>query len=589
MLSEEALERLSERLVNRIEELNLYMIEKLGEQIVDIGTLTPSQLREVFQSIKYGNSLDDIAYQLADITNKNVKDIYEIFEEVAKQSQEYARQFYEYKNTDFIPFDENKILQQQVRTIAKATADEYLNMSKTFAYTFYSESGIKEFSSLSETYQKVTDRAILSLSQGRESFDTVMKRTMRELASQGLRTVDYASGYSRRADSSVRMNLMDGTRRLNRELQMQFGKEFGSDGVEISHHKNAAPDHIDTIDGKQFSTKGEVTIDGITYKDYDTVNNSLDRHVGELNCYHYIYSIVLGVSKPLYSKEELETDKRANEEGFEFEGKHYTMYEGTQLQRQIETKIRQYKDRQIGAKTINDIDEVYHCEEKIRQLTQKYKELSDVSGLPTKVDRLRVEGYTKISVKKSTEYFDLTNASNTNIKNNVQNAINMLPDNIRQVCKNTKFKTGEINKYVPKDDIIYINEKSDKYTVIHEIGHVLDKKLDIFNDKDFVDAISSKFKNYKFLDFEKTKYRNGVILYHLKDSTEFVSKYQTTIYQQINGKKAFTFLNKVNHSNAKEYFSEGLKYYFMNPKLLKEKDTKLFEYIVKIMEGLDEK
>ena len=66
------------------------------------------------------------------------------------------------------------------------------------------------------------------------------------------------------------------------------------------------------------------------YKDYDTVNNSLDRHVGELNCYHYIYSIVLGVSKPLYSKEELETDKRANEEGFEFEGKHYTMYEGTQ-------------------------------------------------------------------------------------------------------------------------------------------------------------------------------------------------------------------------------------------------------------------
>ena len=53
MLSEEALERLSERLVNRIEELNLYMIEKLGEQIVDIGTLTPSQLREVFQSIKY--------------------------------------------------------------------------------------------------------------------------------------------------------------------------------------------------------------------------------------------------------------------------------------------------------------------------------------------------------------------------------------------------------------------------------------------------------------------------------------------------------------------------------------------------------
>lgn len=454
MLSEEALERLSERLVNRIEELNLYMIEKLGEQIVDIGTMTPSQLREVFQSVKYGNSLDDIAYQLADITNKNVKDIYAILEEVAKQSQEYARQFYEYKNIDFIPFDENKILQQQVRTIAKATADEYLNMSKTFAYTFYSESGIKEFSSLSEIYQKVTDRAILSLSQGRESFDTVMKRTMRELTSQGLRTVDYASGYSRRADSSVRMNLMDGTRRLNRELQIQFGKEFDSDGVEISHHKNAAPDHIDTIDGQQFSTKGETTIDGITYKDYDTVNNSLARHVGELNCYHYIYSIVLGVSKPLYSKEELEADKRANEEGFEFESKHYTMYEGTQLQRQIETKIRQYKDRQIGAKAIDDTDEVYHCEEKIRQLTQKYKELSDVSGLPTKVDRLRVEGYKRTMIKK--------NEISNNYRDVAQKWIDKATPNSHQVKDMDYFKHEGIKYEVDGKNVVLDYSKKEK-------------------------------------------------------------------------------------------------------------------------------
>ena len=33
MLNEEALERLSERLVNRIESLNAYFINKLGEQI----------------------------------------------------------------------------------------------------------------------------------------------------------------------------------------------------------------------------------------------------------------------------------------------------------------------------------------------------------------------------------------------------------------------------------------------------------------------------------------------------------------------------------------------------------------------------
>ena len=410
MLSEEALERLSERLVNRIEELNTFMIKKLGNQIVDIGKLTPSQLREVLQSIKYGNNLDEIINKLSEITDKNVKDIYEIFEEVAKMSQEYARQFYEYRKINYIPFDENLALQRQVSAIAKATAEQYQNMSKTFAFARLNENGERYFTDLSQTYQDVIDEAVLSISQGRESYNTVMKRTMQQLCDSGIRTVNYETGYSRRADSSVRMNIMDGVRRLNMELQSQFGEEFDADGVEVSHHKNPAPDHENTIDGKQFSTKGEVEVDGVKFQDFDTVNNSLTRHVGELNCYHFTYQIVLGVSEPLHSKKELEADKKANHDGFEFEGKHYTNYEGTQLQRQLETKIRQYKDKQIGAKSMNDMDEVYRCQEKIGQLTSKYNDLSKASGLPTKIDRLRVEGYRKVNIKKeiSSNFTDIT-------------------------------------------------------------------------------------------------------------------------------------------------------------------------------------
>ena len=388
MLSEETLERLSERLVNRIEELNTFMIKKIGNQLYDIENLTPSQLREIFQSIKYGNDLDEIINKIAEITDKNVEDIYIIFEEVAKTTQNYAKQFYEYKKIKFIPYRQNKELQNQVKALAKITANEYLNISKTMAYMKYNELGEKEFTPISKIYQEITDKAILNISQGRESYNTVIKQTMKELTSKGLRRVDYANGYSRRMDSSVRMNIMDGVRRLNIELQEQFGKEFGADGVEISHHKNPAPDHEDTVDGKQFSKE-----------EFEKVNNSLERHVGELNCYHFVYPIVLGVSEPIYSEEQLEIDKESNKKGFEFEENHYTNYEGTQLQRKIETKIRQYKDRQIGAKAINDMNEVYHCQEKIGQLTQKYNELSKISGLPTKINRLRVEGYRRMKEK----------------------------------------------------------------------------------------------------------------------------------------------------------------------------------------------
>lgn len=407
MLSEDTLERLSERLVDRIESLNTYFINKIGKQIKTIGTITPSQLTELLQSVQYGNDIEEIMNKIAEVTDMNVKDIYDIFEEVAKKNQSYAKKFYEYQKVKFIPYEQNKPLQEQVKSIAKATADKYINMSKTFAYMNYNNQGIKEFTSISDIYQKITDEAILSVAQGRDSYEMAMKKMMKEMTSNGLRTVDYASGYSRRADSSVRMNMMDGIRRLHREQQEEFGKEFDADGIEVSHHLYAAPDHIDTIDGRQFSTKGKVTINGITYEDYETINNSLDRHVGELNCYHFPFQIVLGVSKPMYSKEQLEVDKQTNMKGFEFEGNHYTMYEGTQLQRQIETKIRQYKDRQIGAKSINDMDEVYHCQEKISQLTNKYKELSDVSGLPTKIDRLRVDGYRSAKSSKI-NYNDVT-------------------------------------------------------------------------------------------------------------------------------------------------------------------------------------
>lgn len=501
MLSEDTLERLSERLVDRIESLNAYFINKIGNQIKTIGTITPSQLAELLQSVQYGNDIEEIMNKISEVTDMNVKDIYDIFEEVAKKNQSYAKKFYEYQKVKFIPYEQNKILQEQVKSIAKSTAEEYINMSKTFAYMSSNENGMKEYTLLSDIYQKITDEAILSIVQGRESYEMIMKKMMKEMTSNGLRTVDYASGYSRRADSSVRMNMMDGIRRLHREQQEEFGKEFGANGIEVSHHKYAAPDHIDTIDGRQFSTKGETIIDGIKYEDYETVNSNLDRHVGELNCYHFPFQIVLGVSKPIYSKEQLEADKQANMKGFDFEGNHYTMYEGTQLQRQIETKIRKYKDRQIGAKSINDMDEVYHCQEKISQLTNKYKELSDVSGLPTKVDRLRVDGYRQIVSKKYTNLFEdnILERDFKNLNNDVEHMIIYDANSgnkILQFTSNNKNSVGNLKAYT-----MILTSKKNSLSIAH--NHPSNssfsfRDIETFNKYKSIDSIIVKTDDYLY-------------------------------------------------------------------------------------------
>jgi hypothetical protein len=109
---------------------------------------------------------------------------------------------------------------------------------------------------------------------------------------------------------------------------------------------------------------------------------------------------VLGVSEPNYNEKELEQILKDNKKGFILDGDHYTNYEGTQLQRKFETAIRQQKDIQIIAKASGNKELIAHSQEKIRQLTTKYRQLSDVSGLPTKLDRLRVSGYKRTSVKK---------------------------------------------------------------------------------------------------------------------------------------------------------------------------------------------
>ena len=106
----------------------------------------------------------------------------------------------------------------------------------------------------------------------------------------------------------------------------------------------------------------------------------------------------MGVSEPQYNNEELQEIIDNNNKGFEFDGVHYTNYEGTQLQRQLETAIRKQKDIQIIAKNSGDKELVIDSQKKITQLSKKYKQLSEISGLPTKSQRLSVSGYKRVNV-----------------------------------------------------------------------------------------------------------------------------------------------------------------------------------------------
>ena len=394
MLSEEIVERLTERLVSRIERVNRYTLGKIAENIREIGTLTPSRAKEVAMILKYGGDYDEIVKEIAKVTELNSKEIEEIFLEVARKNQSFARQFYDYKGVKYIPFKKNKELQAEVSAIAKVTKETYKNLSKTLGFARM-VNGKQVFTTLSETYQDVIDEAVLSLSQGKSSFNEQMGKVVKELSASGLKTIEWDSGYHRRLDSSVRMNLRGAIRDLSITMQQQYGEKFDADGVEVSVHENPAPDHED-VQGHQFSNEEfeKLQENGVA-KDYKGrvidirkyVKKSDDyshRPIGQLNCYHYVYSIVLGVSEPPSDKY-LNEIKERNNKGYEMNGKKYTLYQGEQFQRKLETEIRRERDSIEALKKGGfEFDKT-----RLTNLTNQYFKLCDLSGLKPKLERLR--------------------------------------------------------------------------------------------------------------------------------------------------------------------------------------------------------
>ena len=334
-----------------------------------------------------------------------------MFKEVAKKNLVFAKQFYEYRDMKYIPYEKNIALQEQVRAISKITEKTYRNLSNTLGFVRI-KNGRKVFTPLAQAYQEVIDEGTIALIQGKDSFNSALRKSVRELSASGIKTIEWESGYHRRLDSSVRMNLRGALRDFSINLQEQFGEEFGADGIEVSVHNNPAPDH-EEVQGHQFSInkyddngnlieKGEfekLQETGVA-KDYkgklidihrqlkngDTTEDY--RPIGQLNCYHYVYNVILGVSNPQYTQQQLDKINKDNKDGFKLDGKHYTNYEGMQMQRKLETSIRRQQDRKIMAKATGVKEEEILANQKITQLTNKYFELSQKSGLPTKLDRL---------------------------------------------------------------------------------------------------------------------------------------------------------------------------------------------------------
>lgn len=407
MLDEKLQEKLLSVFDKRFQDYNTKVLEKLGNVIKQFKDLTPSQAYELGQQLKYNTTIKNLLDELSKISGLSVKDLKAILEKVAKENIGFADVYYKARGLETPVYSENKTLQRLVSSVYNISGAEFKNIAKSTGFRLLGDNGEPLLLDIDETYKHVIDKCVIAVSQGKETYQQSMRSTLKQLSSSGVRKIEYESGYSRRLDTSIRQNILDSMRQVSNESQQLFGKEFDSDGIEVSVHGMPAPDH-ELVQGRQFSNKefenfqNDRKATDYTGMVFEPEFEGHDRRsISEYNCYHYIFSIVLGVSKPQYSNKQLQEIIDNKNKTFEFDGKTYNMYEGTQLQRRIETAIRQEKDTQILAKASEDNDLVLQSQARITQLTTKYKQLCNTSGLPNKLStRASVSGYKIISKKK---------------------------------------------------------------------------------------------------------------------------------------------------------------------------------------------
>lgn len=379
MLTDEQIEAAYNQIRWRIDRVNSDYLQKVGEQIKAIGELNPSSINRLAQMRVYGANVLKIKEALAKALDMSVQEVQQLLERAAREEYASADFLAVERGRNVVPLEYNFSLQQYIQALAAQTAGNFLNYSNT--------------TNIDTAYQEVVSDAIDAVSRGVTDYNSAIRSSMRKLGGDGLR-VTYASGLTRRLDTAIRMNILDGTKQIAQEAQRQIGEQIGADGVELSAHPYSALDH-EPAQGRQFSLEEYQKMQsGITFQDVDGNQYAgFRRAISQWNCRHFASYIILGVSPRRYTDEQLAQWRESNHKGCEIDGQHYTTYQASQLMRKLETKVRQQKDIANLAKASGDDVLRREAQANIRDLRAKYAEVASKAGLRQRTDKMIVESY----------------------------------------------------------------------------------------------------------------------------------------------------------------------------------------------------
>jgi len=387
MLSPEYLKTLPDNIIQIMEQLEDDILADIARRIAKGMELTETADYQISVLAEMGYDLDDIKKEIAQIMDKSVVEVEEILSKASFESYYNDMEFYKIGGKSLPPLKENIPMANFINGVIKQTKGEFKNLTNTLGFV-----DGRQFKSLDQMYRDTLDYATFQLGSGAYDYNTVLRQSVKKLADSGVRVIDYSSGVRNHLDVAVRRALMTGATQITGRMSLMNAEMMGQDLMEITAHAGARPTHqvwqgqIVSLSGKS----GYLSLTDIGYGEVAGFQGA--------NCRHGWFPYFEGISKPTYTKEQLEN---IDPPDFEYEGRTYTAYEASQKQRQIERAIRKTKRELIVYDNAGLKDDFTAASIKLRRQREFYKGFSKKANLRKQVERTGVYGYNKSISSKS--------------------------------------------------------------------------------------------------------------------------------------------------------------------------------------------
>lgn len=381
----ELLDALPEELAELFRGLEDTLLTEICSRLKLRDELNEVTIQDIRALRSHGIDIKEIKKAIQKATGISEKKLNELLDGVVKRNQKYYTDIIDLVH---ITQPETLVDTAVVDAIRKQTLDTFRNLTASMG--FLVDAG-KTMLSPDRAYQWALDNAAMQIQSGAISYNQAITSAVKQLAQSGLKIVDYESGHRDQIDVAVRRAVMTGINQICAKYTEQSAEYLETPYFEVSAHAGARDkpgpspwsSHKDW-QGKVYSIRAGDIYPSI----YEVCGFGYVDGLEGANCRHRRFPWVEGVSERTYTDEQLAHIDDGL--GCTFDGKTYTAYEATQMQRRVERQIRAQKRLKNAYKAAGLTDDATAANAKLRRLNAKYRGFSKAAGLPEQPERLKV-------------------------------------------------------------------------------------------------------------------------------------------------------------------------------------------------------